>query len=195
MTGTVATTYQRLEPRLRAAIPADVDYATVRFNESRSERLAVRSGVVQPPSTGIDAGVMITVWAGGGVGYAATSDLTDSGLARAAGQATAWARATAGRNVVGDLVPTEAPVGSYTSPVVESWDDTSLADRLELLQEADAAMAVSDTIVDRLATMRRIDTDSLILTTGGGRIEQLSRTTIPYAYATANSGTRTQTRS
>jgi predicted Zn-dependent protease len=195
MIGPPTATYHRLEPRLRAAIPSGVDYATVRFNESRLETLAVRGGVVQPPSTGIDTGVMVTVWAGGGIGYAATSDLTESGLARAAEQATGWARTTAGRTVVGDLVPTDAPVGSYRSPVVDSWDHTSLADRLDLLQRADEAMKVSDKIVDRLATLRRIDTDSLILTSGGGRVEQFSRTTIPYAYATANAGARTQTRS
>ena len=55
-------------------------------------------------------------------------------------------------------------------------------------------MQVSDSIVDTMASLRRIDTDSLILTTGGGRIEQLNRTTIPYAYATANKGSQTQTR-
>ena len=195
MSGTATATYHHLESRLRAALPAEADYATIRFSESRYESLAVRGGVVQPPSSGIDAGAMITVWAGGGIGYAATSDLTDSGLADAADRAMAWARATAGRSVTGDLVPSDAPVGSYHSPITHSWDETTLTDRLDLLQQADAAMNVSDTIVDRLATMRRIDTDSLILTTGGGRIEQLNRTTIPYGYATAASGSLVQTRS
>ena len=83
MTGDATATYHRLEPRLQAAIPAEADYATVRFSESRSESLVVRGGVVRPPSTGVDAGVMITVWAAGGIGYAATSDLTESGLADA----------------------------------------------------------------------------------------------------------------
>ena len=193
MTMTESPAYQRLEPRLRAALPAGVDYATVRFSETRAEYLAVRQGVAQPPSSSVDTGAMITVWAGGGVGYAATSDLTDSGLRAAADQATRWARTTAGRSVT-DIVPAVAPTGSYHSPVTRPWDETTMADRLELLTEADAALDVDERIVDRVAALRRTDVDSLILTTGGGRIEQLTRNTFPYMYATANAGTLTQTR-
>ncbi len=193
MTATEPATHQHLEPRLRAALPGGVDYATVRFSETRAEYLAVRQGVAQPPSTSVDAGAMITVWAGGGVGYAATSDLTESGLRAAARQAVAWARTTAGRTVAA-APPAVDPVGSYHSPVIEPWDRTSLADRLELLVETDAALDVDERIVDRVAALRRTDIDSLILTTGGGRVEQLTRNTFPTMYATANSGALTQTR-
>ena len=51
----------------------------------------VRQGVLQPVTTGRDAGAMITVLDKGGMGYAATSDLSKSGLAKAAQQAVAWA--------------------------------------------------------------------------------------------------------
>jgi len=193
MTTTAPAAYQHLEPRLRAALPGGVDYATVRFSETRAEYLAVRQGVAQPTSTSVDAGAMITVWSGGGVGYAATSDLTDSGLRAAAEQATRWAATTAGRTVA-DTPPTIEEVGSYQSPVTDPWDQTTLTDRLELLVEADAALDVDQRIVDRMAALRRTDVDSLILTTGGGRIEQLTRNTFPYMYATANSGALTQTR-
>ena len=193
MTATESATYQQLEPRLRTALPSGVDYATVRFSETRAEYLAVRQGVAQPPSTSIDAGVMITVWAGGGVGYAATSDLTEGGLRAAADRATRWAHTTGGRAVAG-TPPRGAPIGTYRSPVTDSWEATSLGDRLELLVEADAALGVDERIVDRTAALRRTDVDSLLLTTGGGRIEQLTRNTFPTMYATANSGSLTQTR-
>jgi predicted Zn-dependent protease len=175
-------------------LPAAVDYATIRFSEARSERLAVRQGVVQPSFSAVDAGAMLTVWAEGGFGYAATSDLTADGLRAAADRATAWARATAGRTV-GVSPPDDAPSGHYHSPVAQSWDDTSLADRLDLLVAADQQLNIGDRIVDRQALLARIDTDSLILTTGGGRVEQLTRNTYPYMSATANAGTNTQTRS
>ena len=72
-----------LEDRFQAALPTDVDYASIRFSERRGEYLTVRQGVVEPVTTSFDAGVMVTVWAGGGYGYAATSDLTPAGLAEA----------------------------------------------------------------------------------------------------------------
>ncbi len=187
------TAVQQLEPRLQTALPAGVDYATVRFSETRAETLTVRQGVAQPVSTSVDAGAMITVWAGGGVGYAATSDLTESGLRSAAAKATDWARTTAGRAIAANP-PSVDPVGTYRSPVTESWEETSLADRLELLVAADAALDVDDRIVDRAASLHRTDIDSLILTTGGGRVEQLTRNTFPTMYATANEGPLTQTR-
>jgi predicted Zn-dependent protease len=187
--------FASLEQRLRGALPAGVEYATVRFSEARSERLTVRHGVVQPTDSSVDAGAMITVWADGGFGYAATSDLTESGLARAAERATGWARATAGRAVVTDPPFDQAVTGRYHSPVAEPWDDTTLAERIELLVRADANLAVDQRIVDRLAVLARIDTDSLILTSNGARIEQLTRNTYPFMAATANEGTNTQTRS
>ncbi len=185
--------YHRLEPRLKAALPSGVDYATVRFSETRVESVTVRQGVAEPTSTSIDAGAMISVWAGGGVGYAATSDLTESGLRAAAERAVGWAGVTAGRTVA-ESPPAAAPVGTYVSPVSDPWTTTTLADRLDILMGADAALDVDDRIVDRGAMLRRSDTDSLILTTGGGRIEQLNRSTLPFMHATANVGSRSQTR-
>ncbi len=137
MVDQVANTISQLEGRLRAAVPADVDYASVRFSEERGEYLSVRRGVVEPVTTSLDAGVMITVWVGGGHGYAATSDLTSDGLAAAAARAKEWAARTAGRSVV-DMPPFQHPTGFYESPVEQSWDDTSLVDRIDLLRHADA---------------------------------------------------------
>lgn len=187
-------THLGLESRLRAAIPGGVDYATVRFSEARSERLSVRQGVVQPTSTAVDAGAMITVWADGGFGYAATSDLTESGLAAAAEQAREWARFTAGRAVVATAPYDDAATGRYESPVRDSWDNTTLAERIELLVRADANLNVDGRIVAREVELARIDTDSLILTSNGGRIEQLTRNTYPSMEATANQGSNTQIR-
>ena len=73
----------RFEERLLAALPADADYASARHVVERGSRLEVRNGVVEPSSTAHDEGVMFSVWTGAGAGYAATSDLSDEGLARA----------------------------------------------------------------------------------------------------------------
>jgi predicted Zn-dependent protease len=84
-----------LESRFREALPA-VEFATLRYVEEREEQLAVRRGVVQPVESSLDAGAMLTVIDGGGIGYAATPDLSVAGLRRAAEQARTWAVRTAG---------------------------------------------------------------------------------------------------
>jgi predicted Zn-dependent protease len=189
----VGDTLTQLESRLRAALPTGVDYASVRFSEARGEFLTVRRGVVEPVTTTLDVGAMITVWAGGGHGYAATSDLSPAGLSAAAARAAEWAAHTAGRSVV-ETPPFDHPTGSYHSPVDQPWDDTTLSDRIDLLRQADSKLKIDDRIVDWSATIGRLDTDTLILTSGGGRVEQRTRNTYPGIAVTANEGSNTQTR-
>ena len=78
-----------LEKRFREAAPKGVDFWSVRRLDEIDEAVSVRQDVPQPTSRSRDTGAMITVVAGGGLGCAATCDLSSSGLARAAGRA-AW---------------------------------------------------------------------------------------------------------
>jgi predicted Zn-dependent protease len=55
-------------------------------------------------------------------------------------------------------------------------------------------LGVDPRIVDWSANLSRIDTDSLIVTSGGGRVEQRIRNTYPGLRVTANDGSNTQTR-
>jgi predicted Zn-dependent protease len=91
------TIAQRLESVLPR--PSECAYASARFVEERSERITVRQNVVEPLAADLDVGVMITVMHGGGYGYAATSDLSDVGLAAAVERARAWSAKTASRQV------------------------------------------------------------------------------------------------
>jgi predicted Zn-dependent protease len=182
-----------VEERLGRLLPHDVDYCSFRYSEERSEHLSVRQGVVQPASTGFDAGVMVTVWHGGGLGYAATSDLTDDGVLAALARARRWAALTAGVSVLAEP-PLHHPEGRYESPVDRSWDGTTLADRLDLLRRQDTRLGVDDRIVDRSAGLSRVDVDTLTLTSGGGAIRQRFRNVLPSLRATANDGSNTQTR-
>ena len=93
-----------LEDRLRSALPSDVDYASARLVDERAEHLTVRRNQLEPIHTEFDTGVMITVWNGGGLGYAATTDLSDAGLSAAVDRARYWAGVTAGA-----MVTTAAP--------------------------------------------------------------------------------------
>src|SRR6188508_2773000 len=89
-----------MEDRLRRALPADVDYASARLHDERSEHLRVRRNELEPIFTEFDTGVMISIWDGGGLGYAATADLSDAGLASAVERARHWASITAGAMVM-----------------------------------------------------------------------------------------------
>jgi predicted Zn-dependent protease len=183
----------QLEARLAAALPDDVDHATIRYVDRRSEHLSVRQGVIEPVRSGADAGVMISVWHAGGSGYAATSDLTEQGLADAARVARRWAAITAGRGLLSDA-PDTHPTGTYRSPDERPWADTTLDERLELLTTQAERLAVDERIVDWEADLGHLETTSLLLTSGGGRVEQVFRHTLPGLRATAHADGMTQTR-
>jgi len=71
------------------------DFWSLRLVDESTDTYAVRKNVPQPPASSRDRGAMLTAWADGGSGYAATSDLSQAGLQAALDRATAWARATA----------------------------------------------------------------------------------------------------
>ena len=65
------------------------DFWSLRYVDERAETFSVRKNVPQPPSLVIDRGAMLTAYAEGGCGYAATSDVSRAGLQRALDRATA----------------------------------------------------------------------------------------------------------
>jgi len=181
------------EALLRAALPADVDYASARLVDERTEQLAVRRNELEPIFNEYDSGVMITIWDQGGLGYGATSDLSEAGITRAVERARHWAAVTAGAMVT-TAAPSDHPVGSYTSPVEVSWDSMPLDDRLELLQQQSRLLGIDDRIVDWGSSLMRREVDQLLVTNQGGRIEQRFRFVYPSLHATANEGVNTQSR-
>lgn len=182
-----------LEQRLSAALPADVEWASARLVAERSEHLSVRRGVVEPVRTGADLGVMITVWHRGGCGYGATSDLTDDGLSQAVAAARRWAEVTAGLAPLA-ASPLGDPRGSYAGPVQRPWAATTLVERVELLREQADRLVASAPLVDWGASLGHLERTTLLVTNGGGRVEQSAAETYPSLWATANDGSNTQTR-
>ena len=108
-----------IERHFKDLTPA-VDFCSLRFVAEQNEQIEVRQDLLQPIDTHDDVGVMITVVDGGGLGYAATSDLTLSGLRAAPDHATHWAHQTVGQAVVDHgQITRPAPVGDYTAPVAQ----------------------------------------------------------------------------
>ncbi len=178
-----------------AALAPACDYWTLRLVEESSEHLEVRQGVVEPSSLGELLGAMVTVVAGGGVGYGATSDLSAAGLRAAAIAALGWAAAHAELGLFdGAIYPRSGLRAQYRSPVVEPWDSIGLADKLDLLQDANAALEIDERIVDWSAWLAWRRVRQLFLTSDGGRIEQIWESVSPGLAAVANLGSQTQHR-
>ena len=183
-----------LEKRFREIAP-DVDCCSLRYQSESGESVAVRANVLQPVSDHTDAGAMITVAHGGGLGYAATSDLTTSGLAEAARRAKSWAERSAGKSVADfSALPHSEARGTYETPVARPWNSVGLAERIELVREQCARLKSDDRIVDWFAGLGFTDGESLYVNTRGARIHQRFHYVIPVMSVTANEGAEVQTR-
>ncbi len=185
---------KELESRFRQTAPA-VDFCSMRFFRCRSEDVSVRQLVPDPVRRSDDAGVMITVMHGGGLGYGATSDLSVSGLKTAADQATLWAKRTAGVSVMDfSKVAMPHPVGDYEGPNAQPWEAVSLADKFDLLLSLAKQLKAGDKIVDWSAALWHNDVETLYLTADGGRVHQRFYMLGPKMRATASDAGESQTR-
>lgn len=175
------------------APPADA--WSLRAVVERDERIAVTRGVVQPAHRSEDLGVMITVVAEGGTGYAATADLSAEGLRRAGEEAREWARRAGTRRLFDPAgLPPPASGGSWSSPEAVPWEEVPLRDRIGLLREADEALHAGERIVDRSASLWRKETISTLFTSEGARIDQRTTWVLPGLSVTAARGSDSETR-
>jgi len=186
---------EQLEADARRAAPA-VQHWAVRGVVETSERLTVRQGVAEAPSRSRDAGVMVTVVDRGGLGYAATGDASEAGLAAAFAHARELAHATAGRTVFDyGALRWNAPQGRYASRVEQPAAGVALRAKLELLSAVAASARLDERIVDWSSSLWTTDTEQLFVTSDGGRVEQRLSHVVPNVVATASVGGVTQTRS
>ena len=177
-------------------VAPDVAHWAVRGVVERSEQLVVRQGVAQAPRRGRDAGVMVTVADHGGLGYAASSDSSEAGLAAAFAQARGLAHASASTMLFDPALLFGRPArGSYASRVERPSSASGLRAKLALLADANAALRLDSDIVDSTASLWSVDTQQLFFTSGGARTEQVWSFVTPQLQATARVHGVTQTRS
>jgi predicted Zn-dependent protease len=181
--------------RVRRAAPA-VDQWAVRSVSERSEMLTVRHGTAQAPERRVDEGVMVTVVDRGGLGYAATSDVSGAGLRAAFEQARTLAHAVSGHSVIDTARwPRVSACGAYASPVEVPAETRSLRERLDRVAAANAATRIDARIVDTIARLETIDSSHCFITGDGAHLEQRFDITMPHLQATARVGAVVQTRS
>ena len=182
-----------LRDRFRRLAPA-ADYCALRAVDEISDVTSVRQCVAEPTRRSIDRGAMLTVVEGDGIGYAATSDLSDDGLREAIARARHWARLTQGRSVFAASAPRmPKPAGRYAAPARAPLT-SSKAERIELLQRECRAATIDARIVDTEASLWTIHTRQLLLTADGGEAFQEFDFTIPSLSVTAHDAGVTQTR-
>jgi predicted Zn-dependent protease len=180
--------------RFKALAPA-VDHCSIRVVEEDAETVSVRQDVAEPVQTMRDRGAMITVVDGDGIGYAATSDLSDAGLEGAIERAHEWARLARGRSVFDGTPPAlPRPHGRYATPVARPLR-LSKAERIELLLRESTACKLDDRIVDRAAMLWTARTRQTIATADGDEAFQEWQFTVPGLHVTAHADGLTQTRS
>ena len=183
-----------IESSFRAAAPA-VDFCALRFVEETSEFLQVRQDVAEPPQLSASRGAMVTVVDKGGLGYAATSDLSPAGIAQAARRAHDLARLTAGRSVVDySAIALPRPRGEYRSPVQRDPAATSRKERYELLAAEARECRIDPRIVDWDANLWTTRRHQRYLTADGGDVAQEFTFLVPNLSATAHHEGQTQTR-
>lgn len=183
-----------LRQLFRQLAPA-ADFCSLRLTDTRSEFTCVRQNVLQPLHTSLDRGAMVTVIHHGGYGYAATSDLSASGLKAAIAQARDWATTSAGRSVT-DFSRIALPhlEGHYASPSSPA-PQFSRRELIDMLCAESAACPLDPRIVDWQASVWVTTRDQLYLTTAGAEIEQQFHYVVPALSVSANAGRDTQTRS
>ncbi len=184
-----------IKQRFQKVIP-NVDFCSLRLVEERSETLTVRQNIAEPPTYQYDVGIMLTVIDKGGLGYAATGDLSEAGLREAVARAQLWAKRSRGKMVI-DFSKVTMPKGQgkYAPWVDKPWKNMSIADKLDLLHRESAQCQLNDKIVDWQAELWWLQTEQLYLTNDGGEIQQSHQYLIPDFRVTANQGVDTQYRS
>jgi len=154
------------------------EYADVRFEVVRSERIETRNGVVTTLSDATSRGYGMRALYGGAWGFAAGSDLTQAGIDRPAARAVEIAKAGAAiaRHRFG-AAPLRAYVDSFATPMERDPADVPLGERVALLLRAEKALHVSPKISVGRAWIDLWRTDKTFYSTLGSRIEQSIRQT------------------
>lgn len=200
---------ESISRRFRRLAPA-VDYCALRLVEESSDMVSVRQDVPEPSQSMRDAGAMVTVFDRDGIGYAATSDLSDAGLRAALARAHEWARLSQRRSVfsskdgssidgndsgtVPALPRLAAGSAHYASPV-RTPIRSSKADRIELLMRESRACKVDGRIVDWMAHLWTTHVRQCHVTADGGEVVQEFEFTVPGLTVTAHEPGLTQSRS
>ena len=178
-----------------AALRTYAEFFSLRHVRQSSQHLAVRKNIAEPPSLSSDEGVMITVRVNGVEAYAATGNLSQTGLQQALERAESQARGISAHALL-DL--REQPVADarfdYLSPDLQQ-PFPNLADCYQLLADESARVPDDPRLVSWYAGLGITDVEQIYLNSAGAQIRQAQRFVFPGLSVTAFDGSDSQTRS
>jgi len=177
------------------ALRTHAEFFSLRHVRQSSQHLAVRKNIAEPPSLSSDEGVMITVRVNGVEAYAATGNLSQTGLQQALERAESQARGISPHALL-DL--REQPVADarfdYLSPdLLQPFPN--LADCYQLLADESARVPDDPRLVSWYAGLGITDVEQIYLNSAGAQIRQAQRFVFPGLSVTAFDGSDSQTRS
>ncbi len=178
-----------------AGLPADVQWAGLRFSREVTTHRLVRDESPQANATSVDAGVMCEVLVDGHFGYAASSDTSEAGLQLAFARAITTTRASSSRKAHAFQVAQRPPSqGAYRSPRAQGLDASNAQDIPQCLLAASAAMKGDARLVSRMAHAMLIQTHVAYYSSTGAAIDQRFDMVELKLSAIAAQGSESQTR-
>jgi TldD protein len=165
--------YDYARAAVEAALASGATYADARVVIRLHESIGARNGELEAVSHEQDAGVGVRALVGASWGFAATSELTDRDAARAGGEATATAKASA--RVGGSelrLADVEVATDTYVTPHDEDPFAVPLSEKVELAVGVTRTMQETDGVAMATATLQFWDTEKWFVSSQGHRIRQ-----------------------
>lgn len=173
----------------------NVDFWSLRYVDNTYQRIMVRQDNPEPISLSHSQGVHITLIVNGGIGYAATCDLSPDGLKQAINQAVHWAKLSAGYSLIESRhFPRPQRSGNWQPAIDTAWETTPLSDKINLLSDICHSLHTNDKIVDWWTSLNFSQTTSILITEDV-EIEQHFSRLLAMMSALANQGVESQQRS
>lgn len=178
-----------------AALKSSADFWSLRHVQESRESYWVRRRVAQAPSFVDDAGAMLTVRIAGVEAYAATSDLSQTGLQAALERAEALARAMAGRSLL-DL-GSQPQAAEQADDVMPGYEQplAGAAHWFELLMAESALIPRDARLVDSHVGLTFTCHEQIYLNSAGARLRRAQRYVFPQLGVTASDEHDSQSRS
>lgn len=171
---------------LEKARSLGASYTDVRIGRYLHQSLSARQTSIQNISDTESYGVGIRVIAKGAWGFGATNDVTPDGVARAAAEAVAVARASSALIVAPVQLAPEKAYGEVTwkTPIEQNAFDVPIGEKADLLKAANEA-AMKNGADYSFAVLSLVNEQKYFASTDGSYIDQDIHRIFPYFNATA----------
>ena len=154
-------------------IPSSVSYADVRIVEQESKDIATKDGVVEALESGSSTGYNVRVLQSGVWGFAASHDMSETGVDATIKKAMTIALASAKYKMEDVQLDDQKPIkDSYKTPIAEDPFTVPMEEKMKLLLAADKAQRVSSKIAVSQASYQANKEHKYFVSTLGSEIDQ-----------------------